>query len=105
MAPSSCGSGASSTTCADSGPFSSATWTAFTSDRHHAVLLVRALDVLVLGELERADHCRAGLARVDDVVDQGVPRRDVGIDRFANPFDHLGARRIRIVGRLDLLAE
>src|SRR3712207_7484587 len=37
------------------------------SDRHHPVLLRRALDALGRGHLERADHGGARLARVDDV--------------------------------------
>src|SRR3954465_10914968 len=47
------------------------------SDRGHAVTAPRALQALALGQLERAHDRRAGLARVDHVVDHPVARGDV----------------------------
>src|SRR4051812_43562018 len=47
---------------------------------HHAVLLPGSFHALALGHLERADHDRPRLARVDDVVDHVVARRDVRVD-------------------------
>ena len=67
--------------------------------------LVWALDALGRRHLERADHGRARLARVDHVVDQGVAGGDVRVDRLADPLDHLRPRGVRVVGSLDLLAE
>src|SRR5918996_2645141 len=75
------------------------------SHRHHTMLLPRPRDPLRLRHLERPDHRGARLARVDHVVDQRVPGGDVGVDGPADALDHLGARGVRVLGRLDLLAE
>ena len=49
--------------------------------------LPRALDALVLGHLERADDRGAGLAGVDDVVDEVVSGGDVDVDDLAVGLD------------------
>src|ERR671922_746490 len=72
---------------------------------HHPMLLPGSLHALGLRELQSANNRGARLARVYDVVDHRVARRDVGVDRLADPLDHLRARRVRVIGGLDLLAE
>src|SRR6476661_3123893 len=72
-----------------------------TSYRHHPVALLRLLDVLVARHLQRPGDRRAGLARVDHVVDHGVAGRDVGVDLLADRVQHRLFRRLGIVGGLD----
>src|SRR5437763_738343 len=65
----------------------------------------RPSEARALGHLERTDHDRPRLARVDHVVDHVVPRSDVGVDDLAEVLDQLGPLRVRVLGRLDLLAQ
>src|SRR5581483_6870958 len=74
---------------------------AFASYRHHPVLLPGPLDALAARHAQAADDRRAGLARVDDVVDERVSGRDVGVDGLADLGQHALARGLRVVGGLD----
>ncbi len=56
-------------------------------------------------EAERADHRRAGLARVDYVVAHGVAGGYVGVDDLLELGHQLGALGVRVLRGLDLLAE
>src|SRR5437879_3225296 len=69
-----------------------------------SMALPRALDVLVLGHLERLADRRARLARVDDVVDHVVARRDVDVDDLAVRVDQLGLLGLGVLGFFDLFA-
>src|SRR4051812_48276426 len=73
--------------------------------RYDARLLVRALDALAGGHLQRPADRRPRLARVDDVVDHRVARGDVDVDDRAVVGDQLRLLGGRVLGLLDLLAE
>src|SRR5207253_213720 len=60
------------------------------SDGDDTRALERPLDPLALRHLERAADDWAGLARVDDVVDQVVRGGDVDVDDLAEVLDELG---------------
>src|SRR5205807_7233295 len=59
------------------------------SYRQDAVLAPGPVDDLGLGHLEPAPYGRAGLGRVDDVVDLGVAGGDVGVDVAPELLRHL----------------
>src|SRR5438093_10862409 len=75
------------------------------SYRHDPVLLPGPLDLLGRRHLEGTDEDGACLARIDDVVDERSPRRDVGIDELAKLLDPARALRLRVGGGRDLLAK
>src|SRR4051812_25512968 len=68
---------------------------------HHSMAFVRLADLLVLRHPQRLDDRRAGLAGVDDVVDDRVAGGDVRVDLLAHGVQHRLAGRLRIVGGLD----
>src|SRR3954469_25634432 len=67
------------------------------SYRHHPVLLPGPLDALARRHPQAADDGGAGLARVDDVVDQVVVGSDVGVDHLPALGEH------RLPGRLGVV--
>src|SRR5215470_14454600 len=75
------------------------------SYRHHPVLLPGPLHLLGRGHLEGADDHRPRLAGIDDVVDEGAPRGDVGIDERAELLDPPRPLLLGIGGGRDLLPE
>src|SRR5579864_1640744 len=75
------------------------------SYRDVAVLPPRPVDLLVPRLLDALDDHAPGLRRVDHVVDHRPTGSEVWIDLGPDGLDHLGARRLRVVGCLDLLVE
>src|SRR4051794_17101704 len=67
------------------------------SYRHHPVLPPGPLDALARRHSQAADDGGAGLARVDDVVDQVVVGGDVGVDHLPDLGEH------RLPGRLGVV--
>src|SRR5512145_1971301 len=72
--------------------------------RHDAVLAPGALRALGPRHLESADQRRAGVAGIDDVVDEGSASGDVGVDQRAELLHAPSALGVWIIGGGDLLA-
>src|SRR3954452_23506851 len=71
------------------------------SYRHHPMAVARLAHLLCLGHPQRLDDRRAGLAGVDDVVDNRVARGDVWVDLLAHRVQHRLAGRLGVIGGLD----
>src|SRR5215470_8950175 len=75
------------------------------SYRHHPVFLPGTVHLLGGRHLESPDQHRPRLSWIDDVVDEGTARGDVGVDEPPEFLDPPGALRVGIGGGGDLLAE
>src|SRR5712692_2605295 len=75
------------------------------SYRYVPVLAPRAIHLLVARLLDAADDDAPCLGRVDDVVDHRPAGGDVRADLRPDRLQQLSARRVWVVGSLDLLVE